>query len=492
MLLRVSSIAIALLTAAPTMAATPPTGPQEPPPLPDGQPVENQRINFNRAAGFSQEFAFATAGVETQRAYVYADGVIALEERLADDFGDDHRPLGERGRVGSPILVALQTPLGGTCPDWAEDEAAAFNHVEYTVEDDELVVIWRAMLPAEPDCSSKLAPQASTFTARLSWSATFDVTYTYYQLAQGQLPRAGVMLPQGAFELLPDEDKPRTDRAFALAADGSEGFPGDENRPRTWVRGVWAMSFDAAGGLVGDIDADGSRSVDNCPELSNVRQRDLDLDGDGDVCDSDRDDDLWFNGADNCPNMANPDQLDTDRDGRGDRCDRDDDGDGIFDHLDTCPLAVDPANLDLDGDGVGDACDPDIDGDDAVADPLGQALFGDLCPRVFDPARKDTDLDGIGDACDLAPRHRCPNHEWCRAEVDADGDGIADIEDVCRTVANRGQTDTDGDGIGNLCDGDCNGDGRLDVYQPTVQMSCVDFVWRDVRMTPAPLFTPDE
>lgn len=498
MLLRVSSFWIALLITAPSLAATPPGGAQQPPPAPDGQRVENRRVNFDRAAGFSQDFIFAAAGTEAERAYIYPNGIIALGQRLPLGFEDDVRPLAARvdpdapAAATPPILVVLQAQLGGTCPDWEAAEAADFNRVEYTVDDDDLIVIWRNMLPAEPDCASKLEGQASTFTARLSWGETFDVTYTYHRLAPMQAPRAGVVFSNRAFELLPDEGKPRTDRAFALAAEGSEGDPGSEHRPRAWTRGLWVMSFDAAGALVGDADADGARSVDNCPILSNVRQQDLDSDGDGDVCDDDLDGDTVRNIDDNCRAIANPDQLDTDRDGQGDTCDRDDDGDGVFDSLDTCPLAVDPTNLDLDGDGIGDACDPDIDGDDAEADPLGQSLFGDLCPRLYDPARKDSDLDGIGDACDLAPFAPCPNAEWCRAEVDADGDGLADVEDSCPTIANRGQTDTDGDGIGNLCDADCNGDGRLDVYQPSVQQSCVDFVWLDVRESPALLLTPAE
>lgn len=479
--LRTVFVSMLLLAAGSTLAATPPTGPLDPPELPATRPVGDQQIVFDRAAGFSRAFRYSTAGTEVQRAFVYPDGVIALEDRLAVGFADTTGPLSDRRRPASPILLALHLPLGGTCPGWAEDEAARFNRIEYAVESDDLIVVWRAMLPAEPDCASKLEAQASTFSARLSWGETFEVSYTYHWLAPGPVPRVGVMLPQGAFELLPDQDdKPRTDRAFALAAEGSEGDPGDDVRGRTWIRGLWVMGFDDEGRLVGDLDRDGSRSVDNCPVHANIRQEDLDGDGDGDICDTDLDGDDAWNLSDNCVSIPNRDQQDSDGDGWGDACDHDDDADGIVDMFDHCPLHPDPTNADLDADGRGDPCDRDIDGDDTYAPPWADYIFGDLCPHTWDPDRLDSDGDRIGDACDLAPRRNCNVVGACDAQIDSDGDGIADADDTCPTAANPGQTDTDGDGIGNLCDADCNGDGTLDVYQSAVRSACIDFVVRDI------------
>jgi hypothetical protein len=43
--------------------------------------------------------------------------------------------------------------------------------------------------------------------------------------------------------------------------------------------------------------------------------------------------------------------------------------------------------------------------------------------------------------------------------IDSDGDGIADSEDNCPSVANPSQADLDGDGIGDACDPDIDGDG---------------------------------
>ncbi len=71
---------------------------------------------------------------------------------------------------------------------------------------------------------------------------------------------------------------------------------------------------------------------------------------------------------------------------------------------------------------------PGYDGDgDGIAD------VADLCPAVSDPGQTDSDVDGIGDACDN-----------------------------CILVANPDQRDTNGDGYGNMCDADLNNDGETD------------------------------
>jgi uncharacterized protein (TIGR03382 family) len=44
-------------------------------------------------------------------------------------------------------------------------------------------------------------------------------------------------------------------------------------------------------------------------------------------------------------------------------------------------------------------------------------------------------------------------------DVDTDGDGVLDGEDVCPELQDPGQEDLDGDGLGDLCDGDADGDG---------------------------------
>ncbi|HTO52883.1 MAG TPA: FG-GAP-like repeat-containing protein [Myxococcota bacterium] len=100
----------------------------------------------------------------------------------------------------------------------------------------------------------------------------------------------------------------------------------------------------------------------------------------------------------------------------------------------------------------------DIDGD-------GVADLADLCPAVADPTNANTDGDSFGDVCD-----NCPvtvNDD----QLDADGDGVGDVCDNCVLVSNPrvpanfltanpwatltgGQRDDDHDGYGNVCDAD--------------------------------------
>jgi hypothetical protein len=58
----------------------------------------------------------------------------------------------------------------------------------------------------------------------------------------------------------------------------------------------------------------------------------------------------------------------------------------------------------------------------------------------------DTDGDGIADDQDNCPTLANPGQK------DSDGDGIGDRCDNCRKVANAGQEDADGDGVGDACD----------------------------------------
>ncbi len=110
-----------------------------------------------------------------------------------------------------------------------------------------------------------------------------------------------------------------------------------------------------------------------------------------------------------------------------------------------------------DGDGIvfgGAAATDDLDGD-GVKDAL------DSCPDIFNPPRPmdlvggvlgqaDFDGDGQGDVCDPCPLE--PDIAECRVANDIDLDGVANVDDNCRSEANPDQMDGDADGKGDLCD----------------------------------------
>jgi uncharacterized protein (TIGR03382 family) len=127
-------------------------------------------------------------------------------------------------------------------------------------------------------------------------------------------------------------------------------------------------AYGGPGGIEPVIDSDGDTVVDlrdNCPELSNLDQKDTDGDGEGDKCDAtsgvtdDKDKDGVKDVVDNCPNNHNPEQVDTDNDQLGDVCDANDDGDPVPDIGDCKPL--DP-NVYPGADEVCNGADDDCDG----------------------------------------------------------------------------------------------------------------------------------
>ena len=167
---------------------------------------------------------------------------------------------------------------------------------------------------------------------------------------------------------------------------------------------VFLLTAAAPAAASGDADFDGvPDGSDNCPAVYNPAQTDSDLDLVGDACDNDIDGDGYTNSADAFPSDPS-EHLDTDGDGVGDNADTDDDGDGRGDGTDNCPLVSNAGWADEDSDGIGDACDGDRDGD------------------TYD--------NGVDAFPDDPTRH-----------ADTDGDGVADPQDNCPTVANTLQTD---------------------------------------------------
>lgn len=97
-----------------------------------------------------------------------------------------------------------------------------------------------------------------------------------------------------------------------------------------------------------------------------------------------------------------------------------------------------------------------ISGTDADGD--GVADSEDVCPDVFDPirpldgsAQADADQDAIGDACDACPLVSGEDCEAFEAD-DFDGDGVLNAADVCPELADPDQDDADADGHGDACD----------------------------------------
>jgi hypothetical protein len=165
-----------------------------------------------------------------------------------------------------------------------------------------------------------------------------------------------------------------------------------------------------------DTDLDGIIDAeDNCPEASNVTQKDIDGDTFGDVCD-------------NCPSRANADQLDLDADGIGDVCaeeiydpSQDSDNDGFPDLMDNCVDVPNSDQADGDRDGVGTACDN--------------------CPKIPNPGQTDTDGDGRGEICKFEATETQCFDQTLTAELDTVEPDIYFLVDSSGSMANEG---TDG------------------------------------------------
>jgi len=480
-----------------------------------GRPVGEDRILLSELDGFPDALLFGPVDDRGQRPRhdqirIEAHGLVDLNPNR-----DDLLPAAPMrlARAHGPLIAPLWYDFDPACQEGPTDE-----RVRYGVHDGALLIQWSGMTTGGRACDAR-AP-VSHFSLRMEATPqevasddgtvveghTLRLTFTYHQLPITGAPRAGVSIEDTVLELFADEDRPRADRAHQLAALGGQlrpacpvdaGFdvaralaahyPSDEawscvaearcaaddrcTETPHFLPGRWVIELNPGGGLVGDVDRDGWRSADNCPEDFNPRQLDQDDDTDGNACDIDIDGDLVFNDDDNCPFTPHGNLTDTDGDGYGDVCDADDDADGLQDWIDLCPRHPDPTNGDLDGDGWGDVCDPDIDGDGGMR-LAARSKSQDQCPFIPEPGPRDSDRDGLGDACDRAPWRACVGP--CHDQRDSDGDGVLDIVDVCRHVPDDGRADCDGDGdgLGDACDPDANGDGLYDVLQSAGDRAC--------------------
>ena len=201
----------------------------------------------------------------------------------------------------------------------------------------------------------------------------------------------------------------------------------------------------------------------NCDCIGTLQDNGIDSDGDGtndcfDLCPNDpnkifpgscgcgeleidSDGDLTPDCFDLCPN--DPNKIFAGICGCGE-VDEDSDGDTVIDCIDLCPNST--MNVDSDGDGV---CDE-----------------FDLCP--FGDDNIDNDNNGIPDDCENCNPSvgtACDDNNPCTTndriiancdclgeELDSDGDGVCDANDIC--PGGNDNMDDDGDGIPNFCDVD--------------------------------------
>lgn len=143
-----------------------------------------------------------------------------------------------------------------------------------------------------------------------------------------------------------------------------------------------------------------------------------------------------------------PMPYDTNNDGEDNAVDTDDDGDGVTDASDDCRLDPDPGQTDTDHDGIGDVCDSDSDSD-GTDNTLETSLGSDPLSSTSEPEYVGVDgtcTNGLDDDDDGLLDDGDPG---C---LDGDGDGVANVDDTCPTVADRSNLDFDGDGLGNACD----------------------------------------
>ncbi len=160
-------------------------------------------------------------------------------------------------------------------------------------------------------------------------------------------------------------------------------------------------------------------------------------------------------------------EVDTDNDGIPDYLDSDSDDDGIPDFDEAGDDDPDTAAVDTDNDTVPDYRDPDADGDgildeveaDVDVDGDGMAdsdIDGDGTPNFQDP---DSDGDGTpdevegdGDVDGDGIPNFADEDDGDGPQGDLDGDGVPNGEDNCPDDDNPDQLDTDEDQLGDACD----------------------------------------
>jgi len=228
--------------------------------------------------------------------------------------------------------------------------------------------------------------------------------------------------------------------------------------------------------LRADTDEDG---ISDTIEIGKDSSKPTDTDGDGiiNALDTDDDDDGLETRAETIYG-TNPLLVDTDGDGLSDgdeigdlmdtnKTPRDSDADGIINALDT------EDDLDQDGDGLSDALEAQLNTNPKKADTDGDGIDDakEVGADINSPL--DSDLDGTIDALDTVNDSDGDNDGLSDAqeaklasnpkEIDSDGDGINDNEEIGSDIDKP--LDTDEDGILNLNDPDDDNDGLTTKYE---------------------------
>ncbi|MCC6766611.1 MAG: DUF4215 domain-containing protein [Deltaproteobacteria bacterium] len=158
--------------------------------------------------------------------------------------------------------------------------------------------------------------------------------------------------------------------------------------------------------------------------------------------------------------------------GDGDGCDANCTVTGCGNGVVTTGEACDDGNL-----AVGDGCSPTCTIEGACGDGIqetfeqcddGNTANGDGCDANCTPTGCGNGIVTVGEQCDegAANGTNLCCSSACQA-VDADLDGVCDLDDNCPTIADPSQLNSDGDVFGNVCDvcpGDVDNDSDADAY----------------------------